>query len=72
MTTIRIFAGAVAILISMWMFVGSANNQQASGFASANPPAKTYESQDLARTGKQTSSEALQAADPAVTARGGN
>ena len=72
MTTIRIFAGAAAILTSMWIFIGCANNQQTAGSGSAHPSAKTYESQDLARTGKRTSGEALQAADPAVTARGGN
>ena len=53
-------------------FAGCASNQQSSASANTGSSAKTYESQDLARTGKRTSGEALQAADPAVTARGGN
>ena len=72
MTTIRIFAGAAAILTSMWTLVGCANNQETAGYGNTNPSAKTYESQDLSRTGKRTSGEALQAADPAVTTKGGN
>ena len=72
MNTIRIFVGAMVISILPWMCIGCANNEQASAAANAKPAAKNYESQDLARTGKRTSGEALQAADPAVTARGGN
>ena len=72
MNTTRIFVGAMVISIFVWMCVGCANNEQASAAANGKPTAKTYESQDLAKTGKRTSGEALQAADPAVTARGGN
>lgn len=68
----RYFLSAVVVSVSLWAFAGCANNQQASTTAKSNPAAKTYESQDLARTGKRTSGEALQAADPSVTARGGN
>lgn len=52
-------------------FAGCANQQNANS-TNANSSAKTYNSQDLAKTGKRTSGEALQAADPAVSARGGN
>jgi hypothetical protein len=65
------FSGWLVICFSALTFIGCANNQQ-NAAASANPPAKTYDSQDLARTGKRTPGEALQAADPSVTARGGN
>jgi hypothetical protein len=68
----RYFFGATLVMISIWVFAGCADNQQASAPANAYPAAKTYESQDLARTGRRTSGEALQAADPSVTARGGN
>lgn len=51
---------------------GCANNQQSAASANTNPTAKTYTADDLQKTGKQTSGEALQAADPAVTATGGH
>lgn len=51
---------------------GCANNQQSATSANTDPTAKTYTSNDLQRTGKQTSGEALQAADPSVTATGGH
>ena len=51
---------------------GCANNQQNAGSANANPAPKTYGSDDLQRTGKRTAGEALQAADPSVTATGGH
>ena len=70
MKALRIAVSGMMILISISAFAGCANNQQAS--ANANPATKTHESRDLARTGKRTSGEALQAADPGVTARGGN
>lgn len=53
-------------------FAGCATNPQSTASTATDPSAKKYESQDLAKTGKRTSGEALQAADPAVTARGGN
>ena len=65
------FGGLLAIVLGALMAVGCANNQP-NAAANSNPSAKTYESQDLARTGKRTSAEALQAADPAVSARSGN
>jgi hypothetical protein len=51
---------------------GCANNQQSVASANSNPAAKGYSSDDLQRTGKRTSGEALQAADPSVTAIGGH
>jgi len=63
---------ATALALSTWVLAGCASNQQSASSTNANPSAKTYSSQDLAKTGKRTSGEALQAADPAVTARGGN
>jgi len=65
------FSSWLVICFLALTFIGCANNQQ-NASAGANPAAKTYDSQDLARTGKRTSGEALQAADPSVTARGGN
>jgi len=60
-------SGLAVILI----FCGCASNHQST--ASSNTDStKRYESQDLARTGKRTSGEALQSADPAVTSTGGN
>ena len=50
---------------------GCAHNAESVTTTSANPPPKTYDSQDLARTGKRTSGEAVQAADPSVTATTG-
>ncbi len=61
-------SGLAVILI----FSGCASNHQSTASSNTDSSAKRYESQDLARTGKRTSGEALQSADPAVTARGGN
>jgi len=52
-------------------FAGCANQQTASS-ANANPSEKSYNSGNLQETGKRTAGEALQAADPSVTATGGN
>jgi hypothetical protein len=68
----RHFLSTTVATIFIWAFAGCATNQQTSAPANVNPAAKNYQSEDLARTGKRTSGEALQAADPAVTARGGN
>jgi hypothetical protein len=72
MKKICYFSSWLVICFFTLTFIGCANNQQNAASASANPAAKTYDSQDLSRTGKRTSGEALQAADPSVTARGGN
>ncbi|HWY40669.1 MAG TPA: hypothetical protein VNX27_07720 [Chthoniobacterales bacterium] len=53
------------------VFAGCANQQGATS-ANANPSEKTYNSSDLQKTGKRTPGEALQAADPSVTATGGH
>ena len=45
---------------------GCVNNQQSAPSANTNPTARTYTSDDLQKTGKQTPGEALQAADPSV------
>jgi hypothetical protein len=50
---------------------GCAHNQESVTTTKANSSGTTYDSQDLARTGKRTSGEALQAADPSVTATTG-
>ena len=65
------FFGAVVILVSCCLLAGCAD-QQNTASANTNPTAKSYSSSDLQKTGKRTSGEALQAADPAVSARGGN
>jgi hypothetical protein len=52
-------------------FAGCANQQTATS-ANANPSKKSYNSGNLQETGKRTAGEALQAADPSVTATGGN
>jgi hypothetical protein len=52
-------------------FAGCANQQTATS-ANANPSEKSYNSGNLQETGKRTAGEALQAADPSVTATGGN
>jgi hypothetical protein len=44
-----------------------ANNQPSAAPANANPAAKTYTSDDLAKTGKRDAGDALRAADPSVT-----
>ena len=67
----RYFFGAVLVMTSNWLLTGCASDQSTAS-ASANPSARTYDSQDLARTGKRTSGEALQAADPSVTSIGGH
>ena len=69
----------IAHSFSVWLVItcfltlaGCANNQQSTASTNTDSSAKRYESQDLNKTGKRTAGEALQAADPAVTARGGH
>jgi hypothetical protein len=71
MKTAYYFSVWTVIIVSALAFGGCANQQSATS-ANANPTAKSYSDNDLQKTGKRTSGEALQAADPAVTARGGN
>ena len=59
----------LVIIFSALAFTGCANQQSAAS-ANANPSARTYSSDELQKTGKRTSGEALQAADPSVTAGG--
>jgi len=65
------FSVWLVIVFFALAFSGCASQQNASS-ASSNSTAKSYSSEDLQKTGKRTSGEALQAADPAVTTRGGN
>jgi PBP1b-binding outer membrane lipoprotein LpoB len=67
----RCFVIAVisGIAVVLW---GCASNQQSAASANSNPAATTYSNDDLQRTGKRTPGEALQAADPSVTAVGGH
>jgi hypothetical protein len=51
--------------------IGCANNQQSASSTNTNPAATNYSSEDLQRTGKRQAGEALQAADPSVTATTG-
>jgi hypothetical protein len=71
MKAYRYLLNALVIGSSIWMCGGCAHNAESVTTTSANPPPKTYDSQDLARTGKRTSGEAVQAADPSVTATTG-
>jgi hypothetical protein len=50
---------------------GCAHNAENVTTTNTTSSAKAYDSQDLARTGKRTSGEAVQAADPSVTATTG-
>lgn len=58
----------LVVIFSAMVFAGCANQQSAAS-GNANPSAKSYSNSDLQKTGKRTSGEALQAADPAVSAR---
>ena len=71
MKAYRYLLSALVIGNSIWMCSGCAHNPESVTTTTANPPPKTYKSQDLARTGKRTSGEAVQAADPSVTATTG-
>ena len=71
MKTCRGLVSAVVIMISLWAFAGCAHNQESVTSTNTNSASKTYNSQDLNRTGKRTTGEALQAADPSVTATSG-
>jgi hypothetical protein len=69
----------IAHYFSVWLlgffsavaFVGCADQQNAAS-ANGNSSANSYSSNDLQKTGKRTSGEALQAADPSVTATTGH
>ena len=65
------FSVWLVIICFVLAFTGCASQQNATS-ANSNPTAKSYSNSDLQKTGKRTAGEALQAADPAVTARGGN
>jgi hypothetical protein len=70
MKTTRYFLAAVMVAIAVFDFAGCANNQQTTtASTSTNPAARTYSGNDLQKTGRQTSGEALQAVDPSVTTR---
>jgi hypothetical protein len=71
MRMVHYFSVWLVVIFSALAFAGCAN-QQGAASANANPSETTYNSNDLQKTGKRTAGEALQAADPAVTARGGN
>jgi PBP1b-binding outer membrane lipoprotein LpoB len=62
----------ISVLGGIALVFGGCASQQNATSANSNPTAKSYSSNDLQKTGKRTAGEALQAADPAVTARGGN
>jgi hypothetical protein len=63
----------VLVAVSMIGFVSCANNSETTRtVASATPGQRTYSSEELEQTGKRTSGEQLQAADPSVTAQGSN
>jgi PBP1b-binding outer membrane lipoprotein LpoB len=68
----RYFPSLLMIILSALTFVGCANSRQNATSANANSSGRTHSDSDLQKTGKRTSGDALQAADPAVTARGGN
>jgi hypothetical protein len=57
------------VVIFSAMLLASCANQQSAASGNANPSAKSYSGNELQKTGKRTSGEALQAADPAVNAR---
>jgi len=64
------FLAAVTVALSVFGFAGCADKQQTSTTSTnTNSAARTYTGNDLQRTGRQTSGEALQAADPSVTTR---
>jgi uncharacterized lipoprotein YajG len=64
------FPAAVMVALSVFAVAGCAENQQTTTTSTnTNPAARTYTGSDLQRTGRQTSGEALQAADPSVTTR---
>jgi len=68
----RHFLAAVVVAVSMCALIGCANHSTTTGTASnSDAGSRTYNSEDLARTGKRTSAEALQAADPAVSTSSG-
>jgi len=68
----RRFLVFVAIGIAAIVFAGCANNQQSANATTSSGSTRSYSSDDLQKTGKRTSGEALQAADPAVTTSGGH
>jgi hypothetical protein len=69
MKTHSCFLAATAA-IAILGFAGCTNNQESTASANTNPSATSYSRDDLQKTGKRTSGEALQAADPSVTASG--
>ena len=60
---------ALAMLVTVGLFAGCANNPSNSSTTSnANPAKRSYSGNDLQQhTGRQTAGEALQASDPSVT-----
>jgi len=67
----KIKAQFLVSAFSALTLIGCANNQQNASSPNANPSASTYTSGDLQRTGRRQAGDALQAADPSVTATTG-
>jgi hypothetical protein len=63
----RHFLRTAVILCIGWTFGGCANNSQTASSTNTGSSARTYTSDDLQRTGKRESGEALKSADSAVT-----
>jgi hypothetical protein len=63
---------AAAVTIVIGGISGCANNGTTPAASNSTAGQRTYSSQDLNRTGKRTTGEQLQAADPSVTAEGSN
>jgi hypothetical protein len=62
----------IAVMSGIAVGCGGCANNQSAVSANSNPATKTHSSDDLQRTGKRTSGEALQASDPSVTAVSGH
>jgi hypothetical protein len=61
----------LALVFLTFALAGCADQPTTASASAGNPTDRTYSRNDLNRTGRQSTGEAIQAADPSVTVSGG-
>jgi predicted small secreted protein len=67
---LSIFVTAI-VAASTFTFAGCANQSSNTAAAAGDPTKRTYTDEDLNKTGRQNTGEALRALDPSVQTSGG-
>jgi hypothetical protein len=62
---------AIMAAVAVFAFAGCADQATKGSASAGNPSDRTYNRDDLQKTGRQTTSEAIQRSDPSVTVSSG-